>query len=148
MATGMPSLVPLLLHPDTEPESLFQVQKEALARSFANKRFEQPYQTALYTSSVLHELKRWHISEYEAVIGGLSRDDLQVNQALQPMPLQSVLDCKAQACPSICSTTPQTVNKVLHTALQQSNFCAIRQSIWQPSAISIEHKFSNDTADT
>ena len=55
-----------------------QVQKEALARSYANKKFEQPYQTALYTASVICEVKRWHISEYEAVIGGLTLEDLQV----------------------------------------------------------------------
>ena len=55
-----------------------QVQKEALARSYANKKFEQPYQTALYTASVIYEVKRWHISEYEAVIGDLTLQDLQV----------------------------------------------------------------------
>lgn len=55
-----------------------QVQREALTRTYANKKFEQPYQTAMYTSSVLHEVKRWHTSEYEAVVGSLSKDDLQV----------------------------------------------------------------------
>lgn len=65
-----------------------QVQKEALARSYANKKFEQPYQTALYTASVIYEVKRWHISEYEAVIGDLTLQDLQVSNITRLMKLE------------------------------------------------------------
>lgn len=64
-------------------EHRFKVQKEALTRTYLNKKFEQPYQTALYTSSILHEVNRWHMSEYEAVIGNLSLADLQVGSRTQ-----------------------------------------------------------------
>lgn len=59
-----------------------QVQKELALKSYVNKKFEQPYQTALYTSSVIQEVKRWHVAEYEAVIGELSKADLEVHSIL------------------------------------------------------------------
>jgi hypothetical protein len=55
-----------------------QVQKEALTREYANKKFEQPYESAMNSSSVAHEFKRWHTLELQAVIGDLTAADLQV----------------------------------------------------------------------
>ena len=55
-----------------------QVQREAVSREYANMRYEQPYQTAIYTSSLLHELRKWHVSEYQAVIGDLTPDHVAV----------------------------------------------------------------------
>ena len=49
-----------------------------MTREYANKKFEQPYQSAMYAARIAHEFKRWHTSEYQAVIGGLTAADLQV----------------------------------------------------------------------
>ena len=57
---------------------IIQVQKEAAAKEYANTRYDQPYQAALYETNVLLEAKRWHTDEYEAVIGGLKPSDLEV----------------------------------------------------------------------
>ncbi|BDA50691.1 Insulin-degrading enzyme [Coccomyxa sp. Obi] len=54
----------------------FQVQKEAVAKEYANARYQQPYQTAMYETAVLFEAQRWHTNEYEAVIGDLQPVDL------------------------------------------------------------------------
>ena len=56
-----------------------QIQKEAAAKQYANMRYDQPYQTALFEMKVLLEAQRWHTDEYEAVIGGLEPNDLKVN---------------------------------------------------------------------
>ena len=58
--------------------SQLQVQREAVSREYANMRYEQPYQTAIYTSSLLHELRKWHVSEYQAVIDDLTPDHVTV----------------------------------------------------------------------
>ena len=63
-----------------------QVQKEAVTREYANKKFEQPYQSAMYTARMAHEFKRWHTSEYQAVIGDLTAADLQVLITFTPHP--------------------------------------------------------------
>ncbi|EIE20423.1 hypothetical protein COCSUDRAFT_30601 [Coccomyxa subellipsoidea C-169] len=54
----------------------FLVQKEALAKEYANARYQQPYQTAMYETAVALEARRWHTNEYEAVIGDLQPSDL------------------------------------------------------------------------
>jgi len=51
---------------------------EQAAKSYANHAYEQPYSTAVYTAGVLLEARRWHVAEYEAVVGALSADDLTV----------------------------------------------------------------------
>lgn len=56
-----------------------QIQKEAAAKEYANTRYDQPYQAALYQTNVLMEAQRWHSDEYEAVIGDLSPADLEVS---------------------------------------------------------------------
>ena len=58
--------------------STLQVQKEAATKEYANTRYDQPYQAALYENSVLLEAQRWHTEEYEKVIGGLEPADLEV----------------------------------------------------------------------
>lgn len=55
-----------------------QVQKESAMKEYANSRYDQPYQAALYENSVLLEAQRWHTDEYEKVIGGLESADLEV----------------------------------------------------------------------
>ena len=47
-------------------------------KEYANTRYDQPYQAALYENSVLLEAQRWHTDEYEKVIGGLEAADLEV----------------------------------------------------------------------
>lgn len=59
-----------------------QVQKEAVAKEYANARYQQPYQTAMYETAVLLEAQRWHTHEYEAVIGKLQPGDLTVGDPL------------------------------------------------------------------
>ncbi len=59
-----------------------QVQKEAVAREYANARYQQPYQTAMYETAVLLEAQRWHTHEYEAVIGQLQPVDLTVGHTI------------------------------------------------------------------
>ncbi|CAK0787227.1 hypothetical protein CVIRNUC_010443 [Coccomyxa viridis] len=54
----------------------FMIQKEAAAKQYANMRYDQPYQAALFEMKVLLEAQRWHTDEYEAVIGGLDPGDL------------------------------------------------------------------------
>ena len=55
-----------------------QVQKEAVTKEYANARYQQPYQTAMYETAVALEARRWHTNEYEAVIGDLQPSDLTV----------------------------------------------------------------------
>ena len=55
-----------------------QIQREAAAKQYANTRYDQPYQAALFEMKVLLEAQRWHTDEYEAVIGGLEPGDLAV----------------------------------------------------------------------
>ena len=56
-----------------------EVVKEKLAKDFANVRYDQPYQYALYNFGVLMESKRWHIvDDYEAVLPGATPQQLQV----------------------------------------------------------------------
>eukprot|EP00873_Tetraselmis_striata_P029260 jgi/Tetstr1/449524/TSEL_036612.t1 len=57
-------------------EDRFMVCKEQLTREYANMRYEQPYQRAMYQTSILFDAKRWHIGEYMAVIGDLAPEDL------------------------------------------------------------------------
>ena len=66
-----------------------QVQQEALAKEYANTRYEQPYQTAMYEAAVLLHHRRWHTREYEAVVGKLAAPDLEVRHVmLCPWPLR------------------------------------------------------------
>lgn len=55
----------------------FTVVKEKLAKDFANMRFEQPYQVALYEMSVALEAKRWHVLDYQDVLPELTVDDVR-----------------------------------------------------------------------
>ena len=56
-----------------------EVVKEKLAKDFANVRYDQPYQYALYLLGVLTESKRWHVvDDYEAVLPGATPQQLQV----------------------------------------------------------------------
>ena len=52
--------------------------REQAAKAYANQAYEQPYNTAMYTAGVLLEARRWHMAEYEAVVGDLSAEDLTV----------------------------------------------------------------------
>ena len=54
-----------------------QVQREAAARDYANLRLQQPYERALYDQDLSLQTRRWHVSEYEAIIGDLQPDDLR-----------------------------------------------------------------------
>ena len=72
-----------------------QIQKEAAAKQYANMRYDQPYQAALFEMKVLLEAQRWHTDEYEAVIGGLEPDDLKVRVSTQlaHLPTLAALAC-------------------------------------------------------
>ena len=54
----------------------FDVVKEKMAKEYANMRFEQPYQVALYEVSLATEAKRWHVSDYAAVLPQLTCETL------------------------------------------------------------------------
>ncbi|GBG72511.1 hypothetical protein CBR_g12082 [Chara braunii] len=54
----------------------FDILKEKVNKDFQNFKYEQPYQHALYTASVILEHKRWHMHEYLAVIPDLEAEDL------------------------------------------------------------------------
>jgi hypothetical protein len=55
-----------------------QVQKEAATREYANLRYQQPYQRAMYEAATVLEARRWHTDDYESVIPDLSPSDLAV----------------------------------------------------------------------
>ncbi|PSC73920.1 Zinc-peroxisomal [Micractinium conductrix] len=55
----------------------FAVVKEKKAKDWQNMKFDQPYQIALYSLSVLLEARRWHVSDYEAVLPGVTPEQLQ-----------------------------------------------------------------------
>jgi insulysin len=59
-----------------------QVQQEAVAKEYANMRYQQPYQLAMFEASVALEAQRWHVREYAAVIEDLTAADLEVGLAL------------------------------------------------------------------
>ena len=54
----------------------FQVVKEQVHREFQNYKYIQPYQRAMYSSSVILENPRWHTDMYLAVIEGLAAIDV------------------------------------------------------------------------
>ena len=56
------------------------MQREHVAKEYANLRQQQPYERALYDQEMALELRRWHVSEYEAVVGDLSPSDLQARR--------------------------------------------------------------------
>jgi hypothetical protein len=55
-----------------------QVQREAAAREYANLRLQQPYERALYDQEMALQTRRWHMSEYQAVVADLKPDHLRV----------------------------------------------------------------------
>ena len=57
-----------------------------MAREYANLRLQQPYERALYDQEMALQTRRWHVSEYEAVVGDLRPDHL-----------------RARVCPLACS---------------------------------------------
>ncbi|KAK9834702.1 hypothetical protein WJX74_008107 [Apatococcus lobatus] len=57
----------------------FQIQKDAAKKEYENLKYQQPYQRAVYSWTHLLELHRWHTDEYQAVIGGLTPEDLEVH---------------------------------------------------------------------
>ena len=63
----------------------FVVQKDIVAREYANFFKEQPYQHAMYNASQLLELTKWHILEYLEFTqaGGLTHDAFCVTVAAQ-----------------------------------------------------------------
>ncbi len=65
-----------------------QVQREAAARDYANLRLQQPYERALYDQDLALQTRRWHISEYEAVIGDLRPEDLRARFFMPLCPVQ------------------------------------------------------------
>ncbi|KAL0019017.1 hypothetical protein WJX77_001203 [Trebouxia sp. C0004] len=58
-------------------EDRFQVQKDALQKDYSNIKYEQPYQTAMYNQSLLFEVKRWHVHNYEEALLDLTVEHLQ-----------------------------------------------------------------------
>ncbi|KAG7668348.1 hypothetical protein Ndes2526B_g00937 [Nannochloris sp. 'desiccata'] len=58
------------------PADRFAVIQEKLKKDYANMKFEQPYQMALYELSVAAEAKRWHVADYEAVLPTLTSEML------------------------------------------------------------------------
>ncbi|KAK3262595.1 hypothetical protein CYMTET_28558 [Cymbomonas tetramitiformis] len=57
-------------------ERFFPV-RERLQQDYINVRYEQPYQRIVYNSSLLLEADRWHVEEYEAVVGNVTPKQLE-----------------------------------------------------------------------
>ena len=97
-----------------------QIQKEAAAKQYANMRYDQPYQAALFEMKVLLEAQRWHTDEYEAVIGDLEPADLKV---------RGVITAGTFACPGCaCSghlCRAGAIYRTPHSCLH-SNACAVQ----------------------
>ncbi len=56
-----------------------QIVREALTKDFAAMlENDQPYERALYSTSQLLEARKWHVSQYLAVLPALQPQDLQV----------------------------------------------------------------------
>jgi len=55
----------------------FEVIKEQLQKTFENHKFEQPYQQAIYATSILSLKQKWHIEEYLEVLKDLAFEDFQ-----------------------------------------------------------------------
>jgi insulysin len=55
----------------------FEVVKEKKAKDFANMKYDQPYQVALYSLGVALEARRWHIADYEQVLPGITAEHVQ-----------------------------------------------------------------------
>jgi len=75
----LPLLVKSVLSAVIETEVLgdrFEIAAEKLSRDFANMKFEQPYQLALYDLAVAMEVKRFHIDDYETILPQLAAADL------------------------------------------------------------------------
>lgn len=77
-----------------------QVQQEALAKEYANTRYEQPYQTAMYEAAMLLHHRRWHMREYEAAVGKLAAPDLEVSASCFPALFIQCARCCARARPA------------------------------------------------
>ena len=59
-----------------------QVQREAAGREYANLRLQQPYERALYDQEMALQMRRWHVSEYEAVVADLTPERLKASLRL------------------------------------------------------------------
>lgn len=58
---------------------LVQIVREALTKDFAAMlENDQPYERALYSTSQLLEARKWHVSQYLAVLPALQPQDLKV----------------------------------------------------------------------
>ena len=58
-------------------EERFGVLKEQMQKDFENTKFDQPYQQAIYHTSILCLQKKWHIEEYLDVLSRLSFAEFQ-----------------------------------------------------------------------
>ena len=58
---------------------ILQIQRDAAKKEYENLQYQQPYQRAVYSWTHLLELNRWHTDEYQAVIGDLTPEDLEVS---------------------------------------------------------------------
>ncbi|QDZ21486.1 insulinase-like metalloprotease [Chloropicon primus] len=56
----------------------YEVLKELMQKDFENTRFDQPYQQAIYATSILCLQKKWHIKEYLEVLKHLTFQDFEV----------------------------------------------------------------------
>ncbi|KAL4858339.1 Insulin-degrading enzyme-like 1 [Chlorella vulgaris] len=78
-----PSTEGLLLtiygYSDTAATLAQTVLDRALSFTVLPDRYDQPYQYALYSLGVLLEARRWHVSDYEAVLPALTADRLQAH---------------------------------------------------------------------
>ncbi len=63
-------------------------------------RYNQPYQYAMYTLGTLCEARRWHISDYEQVLPGITPEQLQVGAPLSKSP--SRFCCLSCPCIPYC----------------------------------------------
>ena len=53
------------------------VLKEQMVKDFRNTKFDQPYQQAIYATSILLLQKKWHIDEYLDVLTSLTFEDFE-----------------------------------------------------------------------
>lgn len=71
----------------------YEVLKEQMQKDFENTKFDQPYQQAIYATSILCLQKKWHIKEYLELLPKLTFDDFEafIGKLMKRMSAQAMI---------------------------------------------------------
>ena len=76
-STHPPLAPPINLHaPCQVLADRFAVVREEVAKEYANMKYQQPYQWAMYRRELLTQMKRWRVEEYEPIAGAATAAQL------------------------------------------------------------------------